>query len=90
MKVIEISDELYDRIKAYVVDPFDDTPEKVIGRVLDIAEKAKSKWTSWDVEKEAKQPEAKQPETKQPKEPEPKLRPPKSSRSGQEHVGIAL
>lgn len=82
MKVIEISDELYDRIKAYVVDPFDDTPEKVIGRVVDIAEKAKSKWISWEAEPEA--------ETKKQKEPESRSQPPKSSRSGQEHVGIAL
>lgn len=82
MKVIEISDELYDRIKAYVVDPFDDTPEKVIGRVVDIAEKAKSKWISWEAESEA--------ETKKQKEREPRPQPPKSSRSGQEHVGIAL
>jgi hypothetical protein len=43
MKTIEISDELSARLKAFVVDPFDDTPEKVIGRVLDIADKAKSK-----------------------------------------------
>jgi hypothetical protein len=83
MKLIEISDELSDRLKAYVVDPFDDTPEKVIGRVVDIAEKAKSKWISWETEAEAET------ETKQ-KEPEPQPRPPKRSRSGQEHVGVAL
>lgn len=80
MKTIEISDEISDRLKAYVVDPFDDTPEKVIGRVLDIADKAKSKWTSWEEEEEAKNQ----------KEPEPRHQPPKRSRSGQEQVGIAL
>jgi hypothetical protein len=80
MKTIEISDELSDRLKAYVVDPFDDTPEKVIGRVLDIAEKAKSKWISWEAEEK----------TKKQKEPEPRPQSPKQSRSGQEHVGIAL
>lgn len=79
MKTIEISDELYERLKAYVVDPFDDNPEKVIGRVVDIAEKAKSKWISWEAEAEAKQ-----------KEPEAKPQTPKRSRSGQEHVGVAL
>ncbi|MHC4113106.1 MAG: hypothetical protein ACYSUY_18685 [Planctomycetota bacterium] len=46
MKTIQISEELSDRLKAFVVDPFDDTPEVVIGRVLDIADKAKSKWIS--------------------------------------------
>ena len=80
MKTIEISDELSDRLKAYVIDPFDDTPEKVIGRVLDIAEKAKNKWISWDAEQE----------TKKQKEQEPQPQSPKRSRSGQEQVGIAL
>ena len=80
MKTIEISDELSDRLKAYVVDPFDDTPEKVIGRVLDIADKAKSKWTSWDTEEET------EPED----QPQPKSSSSKRSRSGQEQVGIAL
>ncbi len=79
MKTIEISDELSARLKAFVVDPFDDTPEKVIGRVLDIADKAKSKWTSWDVEKEAKQPEQQEPRPR-----------PSKRRSGQEQVGVAL
>jgi len=80
MKTIEISDELSDRLKAYVVDPFDDTPEKVIGRVLDIADKAKSKWSSWEADEEAK---------KQ-KESEPRPQSPQQSRSGQKQVGIAL
>ncbi|MHC4647392.1 MAG: hypothetical protein ACYTBJ_18020 [Planctomycetota bacterium] len=57
MKVIEISDELYDRLKNCVVDPFDDTPEFVIGRLIDIVEKAKSKWVSWDSPSEEAEPE---------------------------------
>ena len=77
MKVIEISDELYERLKTFVVDPFDDTPEIVIGRVVDIVDKAKSKWISWDAEEEA--------------EPEEKPQPrPSKRRSGQEQVGVAL
>ena len=52
MKTIEISDELYDRLKSCVVDPFDDTPELVINRVIEIVEKAKTAWTSWEVQKE--------------------------------------
>ena len=77
MKTIEISDELSDRLKAFVVDPFDDTPEVVIGRVLDIADKAKSKWISWDAEEGA--------------EPEAQPRPRNSKRrTGQEQVGMAL
>jgi hypothetical protein len=77
MKVIEISDELYDRLKAFVVDPFDDTPEIVLGRVVDIVDKAKSKWTSWDAEEEVEQVEKPQPRSSK-------------RRSGQEHVGVAL
>ncbi len=58
MKTIQISDELYDKLKSFVVDPFDDTPESVIGRLLDITDKAKSKWTAWenDAEKDGQQP----------------------------------
>ena len=52
MKTIEISDELYDRLKSCVVDPFDDTPDLVINRLIEIVEKAKSAWTSWEVQKE--------------------------------------
>jgi hypothetical protein len=77
MKTIQISEELYDRLKAFVVDPFDDTPEVVIGRVVDIVDKAKSKWISWDAEEGAE------------KEAEPKTQQSKR-RSGQEQVGVAL
>ncbi len=76
MKTIQISEELSDRLKAFVVDPFDDTPEVVIGRVLDIADKAKSKWISWDAQ-----------EAEQEAEPRPKS---SKRRTGQEQVGMAL
>ncbi len=52
MKRIEISDELYDRLKSCVVDPFDDTPESVINRLVEIVEKAKSAWNSWETQEE--------------------------------------
>ena len=77
MKTIQISEELSDRLKAFVVDPFDDTPEVVIGRVLDIADKAKSKWISWDAEEEAEQEAESQPKSSK-------------RRTGQEQVGMAL
>jgi len=48
MKVIQISDELYDKLKSCVVDPFDDTPESVISRLLDIVDKAKTRWSPLD------------------------------------------
>ncbi|MFB0524546.1 MAG: hypothetical protein ACETVZ_03335 [Phycisphaerae bacterium] len=48
MKVIQIPDELYERLKNCVVDPFDDTPESVISRLIDITDKAKSNWSPLD------------------------------------------
>ncbi len=56
MKVIQVSDELYDRLKNCVVDPFDDTPESVIGRLIEIADKAKSRWSPLDAYLENGQP----------------------------------
>jgi hypothetical protein len=52
MKVIEVSDELFDRLKHCVVDPFDDTPEFVIGRLIDTVDKVKSRWSSWEAQPE--------------------------------------
>ena len=48
MKAIQVSDELFDRLKNCVVDPFDDTPESVISRLIEIVDKAKSKWSPLD------------------------------------------
>ena len=52
MKTIQISDELHTKLKNFVVDPFDDTPDSVISRLIDIAEKAKGKWSASEVEEE--------------------------------------
>ncbi len=52
MKTIQISDEMHKKLQNFVVDPFDDTPDSVIGRLIEIADKAKGKWTAWDVEEE--------------------------------------
>jgi hypothetical protein len=48
MKMLKVTDELYEKLKSFIVDPFDDTPEVVIGRLIDIALKAKSRWTPPD------------------------------------------
>ena len=53
MKVIEISDEVYESLKNFVVDPFEDTPEFVICRLIEIAEKAKGRWSPWCAEEDA-------------------------------------
>ena len=57
MRTIRISEELFERLKTFVVDPFDDTPDAVIGRLIDIATKAKIRWSPLDapdMPKEAK------------------------------------
>ena len=46
MRQVEISDELYDKLKDFVVDPFDDTAEVVIDRLVGIAMKAKDRWSA--------------------------------------------
>ena len=48
MKVIQVSDELYGRLRNCIVDPFDDNPESVIGRLIDIVDKTKSRCSSGD------------------------------------------
>jgi hypothetical protein len=42
MKTLQIHDEVYEGLKAFVVDPFDDTPSTVVMRLIDIAHKAQS------------------------------------------------
>ncbi len=45
MRTIEVSDELFEQLKGFVVDPFDDTPEAVITRLIEIVNKAKNRWS---------------------------------------------
>ena len=75
MKTIQISDELNAKLKNFVVDPFDDTPDSVISRLIEIAEKAKGKWSAWEVEKQQNQkqtePQEKKSHYKQEKHKEP-------------------
>jgi hypothetical protein len=48
MRTFKVSDELYDQLKSLVVDPFDDTPEVVISRLIEIVNKAKGRWCSFE------------------------------------------
>lgn len=48
MRTVKISDELFEQLKALVVDPFDDTPDTVISRLIEIVNKAKSRWSPLD------------------------------------------
>jgi hypothetical protein len=48
MKTIQVSDEIYERMREFVVDPFDDTPENIISRLIGIACKAKNRWSAFE------------------------------------------
>lgn len=71
MRTFRVSDELYEQLKTYVVDPFDDTPEAVIGRLIDIVDKAKSRWSPFEEEIAGARRSQSQAEV----EPEPELEP---------------
>jgi len=43
MKTLQVSDEVYQKLMAFVVDPFEDTADIVITRVTEIASKAKER-----------------------------------------------
>lgn len=44
MKTISITDELFEQLKEFVVDPYEDTPETIVERLVDIVSKAKRRW----------------------------------------------
>lgn len=48
MRTFKVSDEMYEQLKSFVVDPFDDTPEAVIGRLIEIVNKAKDRWSPFE------------------------------------------
>jgi len=49
MRTFKVSDEMYEQMKSFVVDPFDDTPEVVITRLIEIVNKAKDRWSPFEV-----------------------------------------
>ena len=48
MKMLKLSDEVFEDLKKYVVDPFDDTPDTVLDRLIAINAKAKSRWAAFE------------------------------------------
>ncbi len=58
MKTLEINNEVYESLKAFVVDPFDDTPNTVLKRLIDIASKAQSHWSPFAARSEGREPES--------------------------------
>ncbi len=57
MRTFKVSDELYEQLKTFVVDPFDDTPDIVIGRLIEIVNKAKGHWSPFDPSEAPPEPE---------------------------------
>jgi len=76
MRTFRVSDQMYEQLKGLIVDPFDDTPEIVIGRLIEIVNKAKSRWAPFEPPETAPQaaPEAEPPAKPQPRRREPELR----------------
>ncbi len=48
MRTFRVSDQMYEQLKTFIVDPFDDTPELVIGRLIEIVNKAKARWAPFE------------------------------------------
>jgi hypothetical protein len=48
MRTFRVSDQVYEQLKSFIVDPFDDTPELVIGRLIEIVNKAKARWAPFE------------------------------------------
>ena len=61
MKMLQVSDEVYQKLKAFVADPFEDTADNVLHRLMDIADKAKGRWSAFEPPPKYADPEAQQP-----------------------------
>ncbi|OHB62592.1 MAG: hypothetical protein A2Y76_00610 [Planctomycetes bacterium RBG_13_60_9] len=48
MRTFQVSEELYEQLKSFVIDPFDDTPDVVIGRLIEIVKKARNHWSPFE------------------------------------------
>jgi hypothetical protein len=56
MRTFGISEELYEQLKRFIVDPFDDTPEVVIQRLVKIVDKARSRWSPFEPSEACEEP----------------------------------
>lgn len=50
MRTFKVSDQVYEQLKNFIVDPFDDTPEVVLGRLIEIVNKARDRWSPFEPE----------------------------------------
>jgi hypothetical protein len=100
MRTFTISDELYEQLKRYIVDPFDDTPEVVIERLMEIVDKARSRWSpfeAYDPPEESPRPAEPSPEQHRERPPEPpqarpleRHRPPPAPRHQEQEEEVIL
>jgi len=72
MRTLRVSDQVYEQLKGLIVDPFDDTPEIVIGRLIEIVNKAKARWAPFEAPEAVREaaPEPEPPAKLRRKEPE--------------------
>lgn len=70
MRTFRVSDELYEQLKTFVVDPFDDTPDIVIGRLIEIVNKAKSRWSPFEPAEAQQEEESERPKRPRAQQPE--------------------
>jgi hypothetical protein len=61
---------LYEQLKTFVVDPFDDTPDIVIGRLIEIVNKAKSRWSPFEPAEAQQEEESERPKRPRAQQPE--------------------
>jgi hypothetical protein len=77
MRTFQVSDHMYEQLKTFVVDPFDDTPEAVIGRLIEIVNKAKDHWSPFEP-------------SENPPEVEPMPRPRRKEQSAREEESVVV
>ena len=72
MRTLRVSDQVYEQLKNLIVDPFDDTPEIVIGRLIEIVNKAKARWAPFEAPEAVREapPEVEPPAKPRRREPE--------------------
>jgi len=48
MRTFKVSDQMYEQLKSFIVNPFDDTPEVVLARLIAIVNKARDHWSPFE------------------------------------------
>ena len=67
MKTLNVTEEVYEKLKSYIIDPFEDSADTVLQRLMDIAEKAKAQCNGFEMPEFTCEPESKSEEDAVPK-----------------------